>query len=274
MAFPSNNLHLSTVLQAYGVTTMNALRGRIYYNSDGTSGIIPTNGNFSLSLLFNKWSLNPAPLLDQPITTLPIPLPVNRPTPVRFSITLQSGGGGGGGGGGGYISYGGGAGGGGGGASRVTTQQFNYDPASFATIFVTLSPTIRGGPGGGGGFGGNNTSDGSAGSRGGDAGFGFSSPQFTSQVGVAIRGGAGGGPGFRGQGGGAGGNGSGGAGGVISVTPSNVVFGSQGGVGGSGQTPGSIGGGAGGSGAGNSGGGGIGGSGLPGFASISWIFVP
>ena len=67
MAFPTSNLSLSSVLQAYtGNTTgsMNSLRGLTYYDPSPpfTSGIIPPIGGlFPLSLLFGKYSLNHAP---------------------------------------------------------------------------------------------------------------------------------------------------------------------------------------------------------------------
>ena len=113
MAFPTSNLQLSTVLQAYtGITagTMDSLRGVTYYDSSGITYNAPAIGVlFPLLQTFGgKYSLSPAPFLQNITSDVSKLLPpAGRPIPTRFTTTMTGGSGGGGGGGSGVFSGGG-----------------------------------------------------------------------------------------------------------------------------------------------------------------------
>jgi len=276
--FPSSNLKLSTVLANYNtqngtnVNRMDALRGQLYYDPDGTARNIPgPSVNFSLQSLFGRFSLNPAPFTVTLSSTgnITIPSPATgRPPPVAFTLTLIGGGGGGGGAGGDYktnilgidVFRAGGQGCGGGGGAYVLTNRIPY--ASGTAITVNSIPAA--GNGGNGGFGGNSTSDGSGGSSGVSA-----SVTYTNQTFIA-NGGSGGNPGFRGRPEGSGSDANqpvaGGSFSGTNLAPStsggNVGVVRNGGTSGNGQP------------SGGSGGQGSGGSvGIPGQILITWFFV-
>jgi hypothetical protein len=155
MAFPTTNLSLSTVLQAYtGITTgsINNLRSRYYYtpsNPPSTLQQVGTTGSISLGLFLGK-SVYTGPLqITQIITsTGPITFPPNTPLPVRFSFTLEGGGGGGGGGGAGgfHPSAIGGQGGRGGGGALININDASYSTSLPINISSLGSGGAPGGP--------------------------------------------------------------------------------------------------------------------------------
>jgi hypothetical protein len=205
--FPSSNLALSQVLRNYNaqngtnVNNMNSLRGQPYFDPDGTPRNIPSLGSsFSLSSLFGRYSLNPAPFSVTITNTGNVVIPslaTSRPPPLGFVLTLIGGGGGGGGAGGDYntnilgipVFRAGGQGCGGGGGGYLLTNRIPYVSGNA----ITVNSIPGGGSGGGNGFGGNNTSDGSAGNAGGSASVTYAGQTFIAN------GGSGGNPGFRGQ---------------------------------------------------------------------------
>ena len=259
-AFSRTNLHLSTVLSAYSVTSMNGLRGKVYYDGSSMSYTVPVNGPVNLSLFFGKFTSSPR-TLEQPVVSLPIQVPSNTLPITGFSFILTGGAGGGGGGGGSAGGYGGGDGGGaGGGAIVFGTPIIPYTPTALSSVGITF-PT--GGNGGGGGdygtFGGN---DGSGGSAGGSAIVRANGVSYTAGGGSGGSGGSGGK--YNGQGG----NGSGGSGGIVSPSQSGSngtdAFNSRGG---------SVGGGNGGGGGFPGNGGNDGTSGTSGSILILWYFT-
>jgi len=256
MAFPTSNLHLSTVCSAYNVTpaSMNGLRGKTYYNTAGTPSTIPTSGDFLLSSLFGKYSLDPTPILNQAVTSTPIALPAGRPTPTGFVITLNGASGGGGGGGGSFIAYGGGSGGAGGGGAQVITGTIPYNQTLFSALTITF-PTTAGtaGGGGGGSSGGPLPGSGAGGGVGGNAVLVYNGTTYTANGGAGGSGGGGGN--YTSQGG----DGAAGAGGVASPSGTNGTNGA-GGAGGGGGFP-----------DGNNGNSGT--AGTAGSVLISWYFT-
>jgi hypothetical protein len=256
MAFPSTNITLKQVCDAYGVPyNMAALRGKYYYTVSPPSALqqVPLTGPISLSLFLGKAAYT-GPQTNGPnvITSLGnISYPPNAPIPASFTFTLIGGGGGGGGGGGAIgISSPGGAGGGGANVTPSTNLTFDINQ----NIAVTSLP--NGGPNGFSGqvFG----RDSSSGGAGSPAVLTYNSVTYTAG------GGGGGGAGANGDGGGS--VGSLGAGGIAS--PSGTNGGNA-----TGQTsPGSPNGGAGGAGGGSLGDGADGTPGGAGSISITWIY--
>jgi len=177
--FPSANLYLSQVLTNYRTqnplltfTGMNSLRGQTYYDSNGTPHTIPANGNFSLSILFGKFSLDPTPVTTVFTSASLPPVPAGRPPPVSFLFTLIGGGGGGGGNGGDFnyigTGYSGGKGAGGGGGGYTQTPRIPYGSAYTGTFDINFPS--GGAKGGRGGFDGQFPHDGDPGQPGTAAG--------------------------------------------------------------------------------------------------------
>jgi hypothetical protein len=247
MAFPSTNLFLSTVLQAYtGITTgsMNNLRSKYYYTASNPPSILQQvgiTGSISLGMFLGKTTYTGPFQVTQTITaTGPISYPANAPLPVRFSFTLTGGGGGGGGGGqGGYHpSAVGGEGGRGGSGALININNSPYS----TTLPINVTALGNGGSPGG---------PNASGTSGGDTVITYNNVTYT-----------------------AGGGGGGGLGGAGSDGPGAFGTGGNPGV----ATPSGTNGGA-----NNGGGGGFGGtpnnSGTPGSAggsgsiSITWYYI-
>lgn len=271
--FPSVNLALSQVLRNYNTqlgtsyTNMNQLRGQNYWDSSFTLYTIPPTGNFLLSSLFGKYSLDPTPITVLPSTTGNIVTPslaTGKPPPVAFAVELIGGGGGGGGSGGdwtdGISFFSGGPGCGGGGGAYLLTNIISFMIGNL----ITVNSIPGGGNGGNNGFGGNSTSDGAAGNAGISASVTYASQTFIAN------GGFGGNGGFRGQITGGGGPANqpvgGGSFSGTDLSPSSssgnngVVRG--GGTSGNGQPSGGLGG------QGNAGS-----NGNPGKVQVTWYFV-
>ena len=143
MAFPSSNLSLKSVTDAYGVSSLLGLVGKTYYDNGGTSHVVTSP--VSLSTFFGKFSLDPSPLLNQPVTSTSIPLPLNKPTPVHFIMTLVGGDGTGGSGGGSNFTNNGGNGGNGGSGATLITATLLYNSTKFGNISITLPYSGQGG---------------------------------------------------------------------------------------------------------------------------------
>ena len=178
--FPSINLSLAQVLTNYRVqnpsstfTGMNSLRGQTYYDPDGTSRTIPANGNFSLSILLGKFSLNPTPVTIVFTSASLPPVPAGRPPPTGYLFTLIGGGGGGGGNGGDFnyigTGYSGGKGAGGGGGGYTVTPTISYGNGSPYTGTNNIALPSGGARGGRGGFDGEFPRDGDPGQPGSSA---------------------------------------------------------------------------------------------------------
>jgi hypothetical protein len=143
MAFPSSNLSLKSATDAYGVSSLLGLVGKTAYNSSGTGQLITSP--VTLSTFFGKFSLDPSPLLNQVVTTIPIALPLNKPIPVHFIMTLVGGDGTGGSGGGSNFTNPGGNGGSGGSGATLITGNLRYNSTKFGNISVTLPYSGQGG---------------------------------------------------------------------------------------------------------------------------------
>lgn len=60
MAFPTTNLSLKAVCDAYGVASnMGALRGKKYYSWEGAEAIIPASGSFNLGNFRGNYNISP-----------------------------------------------------------------------------------------------------------------------------------------------------------------------------------------------------------------------
>jgi hypothetical protein len=162
MAFPSTNITLKQVCDAYGVpSNMGALRGKYFYTASNPPSAlqqVPLTGPISLSLFVGKTAYT-GPQTNGPIAVTSsgnITYPPNAPLPISFSLTLRGGGGGGGGGGqGGYHSSAvGGRGGFGGSGALIDITNSSYNtslPINITAIGNGGSPGAPNAPGTSGG---------------------------------------------------------------------------------------------------------------------------
>lgn len=158
MAFPSTNITLKQVCDAYGVASnMGALSGKSAYDTSGNPFTVPNaspGNNINLAFFSGRYSFNPTPQVINVVSGITTVSPPGFPwpNPLRVLIQLTGGGGGAGGNGGSYVSpleagnNSGGAGGGGGGG-EYSSQTFTY--VSGQSININSFPL--GGAGGGGG---------------------------------------------------------------------------------------------------------------------------